>query len=54
MPNYSFGYYDVSRGRRSTAWAAHYEAKGCSAWKARELAWKKTTRKNTWPPGAQP
>ena len=42
-------YYSPGLARLREAWTEHYMRKGCSQWKARNLAQKKT---HTWPPTA--
>lgn len=49
MPGMSCGF-DRDFGRRTAAWTAHYQRKGCSSTKAQAVAWKKCRKGFTWPP----
>lgn len=42
-------YDEPDDSKRLRAWEAHYRAKGCSEWKAQEVARKRCWRKGGWP-----
>jgi hypothetical protein len=53
MPIYGLDWsreYGTHVWRRQAAWRTHYMRKGCSQWKASDLARKKVARRSTWPP----
>ena len=53
MPNYALCDYSYNReyGRLLSAWKAHYEAKGVSPHRARNIAHDRCQRKRTYPQG---
>lgn len=52
MPGIGINSFEHGRmeARRLKAWMHHYEKKGCSKWKAGDVARKKWRHSNTWPP----
>jgi hypothetical protein len=53
MPSYTLCDYSYNReyGRLLSAWTAHYEAKGVSPHRARNIAHDRCQRKRTYPQG---